>query len=406
MSERIKQAWAQFRRNVRAIHTASGFEIPPGSERRYVPTGDNAVFEGVDATPEEMLLYSDRRAARTRAQLGVMQRYALSGLATEMTMHEANGLLSRLKYGAAHFVKQYPDDRTSHSVADAVKRLDEDFDFLCRFRGSGDGYSHQTTEKLVEIVSYEFSRSIRDGSLVIETTEAFMKTQFHVNPRVIDSVLINLVRNSLYWGYTTGRKPVVVRFDVEKMEYGKDTWDEDTETHGTETALTDIIVVEDNGPGLPDGLGDEIFEIGVTGRRSSGIGLHICRIGLESQMQTIVAAEERSELGGAKFRIGRLASLRPEQVSLDRIEKPRELELAEAVESMAELVQNGDNVEAARLSDIYEEAAGVAMRIRLLGAGNSIEEKLLAAVDEFHRSLSTDYEPDASQSLGSRWPDI
>lgn len=399
MRERIEQAWVQFRRNVRAIHKANGVVIEPGSDKRYVPTADDAVFEGVDATPEEMLLYSDRRAARTRSQLGVMQRYALSGLATEMTMHEANGRLSSLKYAGEHFVSRYPDDGYSYRLAEAAKRLQEDFDFLCRFRASGDGYSQQTTEKLMEIVSYEFARSIRDGSLVIETTDAFMNTKFDINPRVIDAVLINLVRNSLYWGYTTGRKPVIVRFDVEQMEYDRDTWDEDTDTYGTEKALTDIIVVEDNGPGLPEGLGDEIFEIGVTGRRSSGIGLHICRIGLESQMQTIVAAEERSELGGAKFRIGRSASLRPEQVSLDRIEKPRELELAEAVESMAELVRNGDNVEAARLSDIYEEAAGAAMRIRLRGPENNMEDRLVAAVEGFHQALSPSPENGGGVSL-------
>lgn len=386
--ERIKQAWTQFRRNVRAIHTASGFEIPAGSERRYVATDDENVFEGVNATPEEMMLYSDRRAARTRAQLSVMQRYALSGLATEMTMHEANGLLSRLKYGAAHFVERYPDDQRAHSIADAVDRLDEDFDFLCRFRSSGDGYSYQTTEKLVEMVRYEFSRATSDGSLVIEATDAFMNKKFDFKPRVIDAVLINLVRNSYYWGYTTGRKPVVVRLDVEQVGHQRDTWDEESDTYGTEAALADIIVVEDNGPGLPEGAGDELFEIGVTGRRSSGIGLHICRTGLESWGQTIVADEARSELGGAKFRIGRMSVLRPDQIALDRVEKPRELELAEAMESIAELVRNGDKVEAARFSDVYEEAAGAAMRIRLRGADNELEDRLIASVDEIHDALS------------------
>ncbi|NTF23598.1 hypothetical protein G6L37_35075 [Agrobacterium rubi] len=388
MSERITQAWTQFRRNVRAIHTANGIDIKPGSDQRYAPTGDDGVFDGVDATPEELLLYSDRRAARTRSQLGTMQRYALSGLATEMTMHEANGLLSTMRYGTEHFVSEYPDDRTAHSLAHATRRLQEDFSFLCRFRASGSGYSHQTTEKLMEIVSHEFSRGIAEGSLVIEASDAFMATKFDLNPRVLDSVLINLVRNSYYWGYTTGRKPVIVRFDVEQMEYERDTWDEDTDVYGTETALTDIIVVEDNGPGLPQGLGDEVFEVGVSGRRSSGIGLHICRIGLESHAQTIVVAEDPSELGGAKFRIGRAQSLRPDQVSLDSIEKPREAELAEALESMAELVRNGDNVEAAQFGDVYEEAAGVAFRIRLRGAESHIEEKLVEAVDEIHQALS------------------
>jgi hypothetical protein len=164
-------------------------------------------------------------------------------------------------------------------------------------------------------------------------------------------------------------------------------------------ALTDILVIEDNGPGLPPGLGDDIFEPGVSRRRSSGIGLHICRTGLESSGHTIVADEERSELGGARFRIGRKVCLRPDAVSYDQIEKPREAELTDALVSMCDLVRNGDVVEAERLSDVYEEAAGLAMRIRLRGPQNNIEECLVLAVDDFHSALSNARDFDASGSI-------
>ncbi len=388
MSERLKTAWAQIRGNVRAIHKVNGLKIPPGSDLRYLPTGDAAVFEGVEATPEELLLYSDKRNARSRSQVGVLQKYALSGLATEMTMHEANGLLSRLRSYASHFLSVLPDDRYSHLLEDAAIRLQDDFNFLARFRVSGYGYSTQTPKKLMEIVQHEFSRAIGHGDLVIEATDAFMNIKIDADPRVIDAVMINLVRNSYYWGSDAGRKPVVVRFDVEQMEYERDTWDEDTDTYGKEMAFADIIVIEDNGPGLPDGLGDDIFEPGVSGRRSSGIGLHICRTGLESSVNTIVADEERSSLGGARFRIGRKVCLRPDAIPYDQIEKPREAELADALVSMCDLVRNGDVVEAERLSDVYEEAAGLAMRIRLRGAQSNIEHRLVAAVDEFHAQLS------------------
>lgn len=394
-NDRITKAWAQFRRNVRSLHKDNGFEVRPGSEDRFVPTGDDAVFDGVDASAEELLLDADRRNARTRAKLGIMQRYALSGLATEMAMHEANGNLSTMRYGAKHFVETYPNDSYAKVVAVAATSLREDFDFLCRFRHSGSGAGYRASEELLGVVAYEFSRSIKEGHLLIEATDAFKAAKFDTDPRVIDAVLINLVRNSLYWGRTTGRRPTVVRLDVEKAEYERDTWDEETDTYGTEVDLADIIVVDDNGPGLPPGVGDELFEVGSSGRRSSGIGLYICRTGLESKSQTIIADENPSPLGGARFRIGRMSILRPDQVALDRIEKPRELELAEAVAGLCELVRNGDHVEASRLSDVYEQAAGLAMRIRLRGAESRIEEALLNSIDELHAALEVprEYQP-------------
>jgi nitrogen-specific signal transduction histidine kinase len=400
MSERLKRAWGQFRGSVRAIHQANGVDIKPGAEMRYMPTGDAAVFDEVDATPEELLLYLDSRNARSRSQIGVLQKYALSGLATEMTMHEANGLLSRLRSYATHFVEVRPDDSYAHHLKDAAVRLQDDFDFLARFRVSGgSSYYSQSSETLLKTVRHEFWRALGHGDLVIEASEAFMAINIEYDRRVIDAVMINLVRNSYYWGSDAGRKPVVVRFDVEQMEYERDTWDEETDTYGTEMALTNILVIEDNGPGVPPGLGDDIFEPGVSGRRSSGIGLHICRTGLESSGHTIVAEEERSELGGARFRIGRKVCLRPDAVSYDQIEKPREIELADALVSMCDLVRNGDIVEAERLSDVYEEAAGLAMRLRLRGPQNNIEERLLLAVDDFHSALSDARDFDASGSI-------
>jgi signal transduction histidine kinase len=366
---------------------ANGIELRPGSNSRYIPTGDAAVFDGVDASPEELILDASRREATTTTRLALMQRYALSGLATEMTTHEANSLLRRLTGYADHFVASQPDDRTSHFLAEDALRLKEDFDFLCRFRASRDAYGHHTPGKLLEVVRFEFEHALRRGDLVIEATDAFMNAEIGIASRVIDAVLINLVRNSYYWGSDAGQRPVVVRFDVEQVEHEVDTWDDDTETCGKMISVSDIIVVEDNGPGLPDGIGDEIFEVGVSGRRSSGIGLHICRTGLESQGKTIVADPERSEIGGARFRIGPRSLLRPEYVPYEEEDTPRELELAEAVEAISALIANGDNVEAARLSDVYEEAAGLAMRIRLRGAETNLEERLVAAVEGFHAQL-------------------
>ena len=342
----------------------------------YAPLSD------VDATPEEMLMYRDLTHMRAAAQLAVMQKYALSGLATEMTMHEANGLLSHLRSAAGTLMAERPDDPVSRTVSYAARRLQDDFDFLSRFKASsGGGYNH-TPQKIVEAVQQEFSHAIRSGNLVLAPTDAFLKAR-------IDAVMINLVRNSLYWGSGTSENPVVVRFDAEEAQYERTTWDDETETEGVEVATADVVVVSDNGPGLPPGTGDEIFEVGVSGRRSSGIGLYICRTGLEASGCTIVVADEQPQNGGATFRIGKRQILRPDyDPRQPRAEKPLEAELADAVSAMEDLVANGDFVEAGRFVGVYEEAAGRALRIRLRGAEGELEARLVAAVDMFHAALS------------------
>jgi Histidine kinase-, DNA gyrase B-, and HSP90-like ATPase. len=385
--DRISEAMAQFRKNQRAIHKANGAEFGLGSEMRYVPTGDDAVFEGVDATPEELLLMMTRQYAKARETIAVLQRYALAGLATEMTMHEVNSRISWLRSYAEHFSRVRPDDRNSASLKKTVEAISNDFDFLSRFKVSSGRRFETTAASIMEVLQEQFGQAIGSGWLKIETTDAFEKAQMWIDPRVMHAVMINLVRNSYYWA-SKDRKKAVVRIDAERIEHEVDIWDDETETSSKGVGYSDIILVSDNGPGLPSGKGDELFDPGVSGRGSSGIGLHICRTGLESNGYTIIADEETAELGGAQFRIGRSPLLRPETYRLPEPEKPREISLAEAIEGLSDLVEEQDNVEASALSDVYEEAAGLAMRIRLRGAENVQEERLIRAVDEFHAKLA------------------
>jgi nitrogen-specific signal transduction histidine kinase len=386
--ERLQRSWVQFRKNVRRIHQENGGEIKLGSEMRFAPSGDEAVFDGVEATPEELVLHLDRRIGRVRDKVAVLQKYALAGLATEMTMHEANGLLSRLKNYATHFAEKCPDDRYSGFMQETVKRLTDDFDFLARFKVSSDNSRHATPTSILAAIDHEFPRALNTGSLEIVTTPAFMAVDSWVDDRIMHAVVINLVRNSYYWASSSGQRKTIVRFDVERIEHEVDIWDDETETTSKGMGHTDIIIVEDNGPGLPPGKGDDLFEPGMSGRRSSGIGLYICRAGLESHYQTIIADEQRSDLGGARFRIGSLSMLRPDVDRNVVADKPRELSLAQALESMIDLVKEENNVEAIGLTDVYEEAAGLAMKIRLRGHATPLEERLVKAVDDFHWQLA------------------
>jgi hypothetical protein len=301
-------------------------------------------------------------------------------------MHEANGLLSSLRYQAEHFRTTYPDDTTGERLAWAVKRLDDDFSFLSRFKQSTSG-SYPKAAQALKIVRHEFSRGLGNGDLVIEATDAFLKSNFAGESRAMLSVFSNLIRNGYKWASNAGRKPAVVRFDVQTVEYMGQDWDEETETSTPVLMKQDIVVVEDNGPGVKPGMGDSVFDPSISGRGSAGIGLHLCRAVLEAGGHTIILSDEKSDLGGAVFKVGGYSVLRPDQVRAPKSEKPRETELADALDSMVELVNEGFNAEAADLADVYEEAAGLAMRIRLRGISSSLDERLLEAVDAFDHAV-------------------
>lgn len=61
-----------------------------------------------------------------------------------------------------------------------------------------------------------------------------------------------------------------------------------------------VIVVEDNGPGVPEGLEDHIFEANVSGRGGTGLGLALVKGVIEAHGGTIVYSRSE-QLGGARF---------------------------------------------------------------------------------------------------------
>lgn len=385
--ERLRKAALQLRRNRREIRKQRGLStVYTQFDEDYMPLGDAEAFEGLDATAEELVLYSENRFQRERAKVGLLTKWALSGLATEMTMHEANGLLSTLRGNADRLAGKFPEDQDCKWLGWAARRLDDNFSFLTRFKASGYGYQ-VGPEKILKQIQYEFGQSISRGELVIEPTEAFLTSDFKGEDRAMYSVFINLVRNGYQWSYRAGNKPAVVRLDAKTIEYMGDEWDEDTDTTRPALKREDILIVEDNGPGVAPELGDSIFEPSISGRGSAGIGLYLCRAVLEASVNTVVLSEERSDLGGAVFQVGRQMLLRPDRARAAQTEEPREKDLAEALEAMTELVRDGFNAEAAELSDVYEEAAGLAMRIRLRGAETSLDDRLLEAVDAFDEAL-------------------
>lgn len=97
--------------------------------------------------------------------------------------------------------------------------------------------------------------------------------QMHGRPRALERVFVNLFENSAAAGATH----VSVSGSVEALE------------------------LRDNGPGIPESLLPRLFEPGVSGRGSTGLGLHIVGTILAAHGGAIEATNLTG--GGACFRI-------------------------------------------------------------------------------------------------------
>ncbi|BDC48255.1 hypothetical protein F183_A05710 [Bryobacterales bacterium F-183] len=95
----------------------------------------------------------------------------------------------------------------------------------------------------------------------------------HGRPRALERVFINLLENSA----AAGASSVFIS--------------------GTAATLT----IHDDGPGIPQDLLPRLFEPGVSGRGSTGLGLHIVGSIIQAHGGTITA--ENHPAGGACFRI-------------------------------------------------------------------------------------------------------
>jgi signal transduction histidine kinase len=103
-------------------------------------------------------------------------------------------------------------------------------------------------------------------------------------PEDLNTALVNLVGNSLYWLEQAQTKDprIDIRFRWEPKEA--------------------VILVDDNGPGIPEEFVEQIFEVGFTLRNNgTGLGLNIAREALARS--NAVLACHLDFVGGTRFEI-------------------------------------------------------------------------------------------------------
>lgn len=380
MEERLQKAITKFRGNRRNALLARG-AIKRGEVLSDVTLifADPSLMEGIDISPEELIAGLDLDRVTLSRRAAISERWALNSLATAMTGHEINSSLSHLASVVGRAAERDPESRELGYAKDIVNRFRETMHFVNRFSNQHLDSQHGTPMQSLAAVNREFSGLITSGRLKLDLTEAFRTSTMYLNALTLDFVLVNLIRNSCYWSSTkNGRgSEIIVRLDAEVRSYV----DRDGETQA-ETVLR----IEDNGPGIQPDKRERIFDPEFSGRRSSGIGLHLCRSNLEANYMTIVLDENPSDLGGATFLIGAKRVLQPDA----RQDKMPELSIT--IDNLAGMVEDGKVAELEKWSEIYEEACGLAMRLRIRGAKADCEKRLISAVDRIS-DVMRGYEP-------------
>jgi hypothetical protein len=312
----------------------------------------------------------------TSRALSLMQRWAIGGLASEMASHEAGSAISAVTWAARGLKERHPDDSGIDRLAYEATKIGESLEFLTRFRMRNSSPTRART--IIECLKREYGRM--GERLEIVVTPAFEQSDYYSNDKVVEAVFSNLVRNSVYWASADDRK-AVVRLDAYRVE--EPPIDPNGDEWEREPTFYTVLVVEDNGPGVDPALRETLFEPGETGRNSTGIGLYLCKSNLEANGDTILLDENRSDLGGARFLIGRKTKLRPEPWFPDEV-----AELTACADAMSELLRTGYGPEVLAMRETYAAIQSEALRVRLDGAMGRYDERLLAASDTLNALLA------------------
>lgn len=213
----------------------------------------------------------------------------------KMVLQEKWATLGRVATGIAHEIKNplqaaFTDLDTARRTGDlalledievSLRRIEQIAHDVSRLRGTN----------VSEVAAYDLKpllrasmRSARMGLKSLQLVEgAIPPVVVSCNQNLLVEVLANLLTNSSHATERRGRGKVLV--------------------HATLTAHKVLIYVDDDGPGIPKGAEDRVFETFVTTKpagKGTGLGLPISRSKLQS-MGGDLWAEQNSELGGARM---------------------------------------------------------------------------------------------------------
>lgn len=224
-------------------------------------------------------------------RFGYYNRLAVIGTIAQMVIHEIRNRTTVIGRGlrkGAKLAERLLDVKSGKALELASNSVTSLESLAKRFaplasRGYSPGTRPSVVEESIDRCCEMQAKEIRSGRVVIEGPEEGL-TAVRIDPGEIDTVILNLVSNSLYWlRRQTGERRL--RFRV------------------TKGPLPDrvTISVDDSGPGIAPEDRDRVFWPGVTSKPDGiGMGLTVASElvdGHGGTMRTVVPGE----LGGATF---------------------------------------------------------------------------------------------------------
>jgi signal transduction histidine kinase/CheY-like chemotaxis protein len=234
---------------------------------------------------------SFRQLKQTQDQLIHTEKMAAIGLLISEVSHELNNPLTTT-VGYAQLLRRVNRDPEMEEYLDAIcseglrcqKIIGSLLDFARRNRGERSPVDvNQTILATVKLRGYQLGID----SVSVETDFAPDLPLVMADPNRLQQVFLNLLNNARDAIASRGGGGIV-RFE--------------TAAAGDDERV--VVRVLDNGPGLPEGLEDRIFEPFYTTKQpgeGTGLGLSICR-GILDELRGSIAAS-RAPGGGACFRV-------------------------------------------------------------------------------------------------------
>lgn len=252
-----------------------------------------------DGSAQEALVhvkdFSDKLAAVREAlktRLVYYSRLATVGTIAQMLVHEIRNRTTAI----GRFIKSTKkvgwtkedegELRTQLTLAeDSVQSLEKLADTFAPLasrtfrRGKRDSIIEESILRCVSMLEADIEKQKVKVEIPSST-----QTRVSVDPGELDTVILNLINNALYWVGKTARKPKL-EINLRKVH------------HGQRVRVT----VSDSGPGVTDEDVEKIFLPGVT-RKTGGIGMGLTVAAeLVSEYGGRLALEQPGRLGGATF---------------------------------------------------------------------------------------------------------
>ena len=376
--ERLETAMGGWRRNIRQAMKAEGRERVIGVYAS--PPEGVDLFDGVDATPAELVAFMEAERFQARERLAAVTRMASIGFAVEMGMHEVNSEMSSAHYQLKD-IKKGMDAKGAQAVdrvIDGLDRLKASLYGLSFMDSRGGEYrSSVTGREMHDLVKGMYGHWCDRAKISLEATDAFLKAEMTGRRSALGAAMLNLVRNAYAWTHNVDGKRTI-RLDVETYDIHHESWTDtsDGEVYPPRTETRYVFLVEDSGPGVPEDMHDKVFLPFVSGRRSRGIGLYLTKTHLEASMLTAVLAPERSDLGGAKFKVGARDHLEP----MPRPEPSAANMLAAVGIGIAEMIEDGRMDDVLRMHRVsYGEIRAEQLRIEIDGTKGEDDDAILEA---------------------------